>query len=67
MKRAVLIDGYIDEPAALGVPPYISPYVRYVYGALRKRDFDVSYLTIDEIRAKNHWNCLLYTSDAADE
>ena len=56
MKRAVLIDGYIDEPAALGVPPYISPYVRYVYGALRKRDFDVSYPTIDEIRAKNHWN-----------
>lgn len=29
----VVIDGYVDEPAVLGVPPYVSTYVRYVAGA----------------------------------
>ena len=29
----VLIDGYIDDPAALGVPPYISPMIRSIAGA----------------------------------
>jgi len=28
----LLIDGYIDDPAALGVPPYISPIARAVAG-----------------------------------
>ena len=31
--RVLLIDGYIDDPAALGVPPYISPISRAVAGA----------------------------------
>ena len=31
--KVVLIDGYIDDPAALGVPPYISPIARAVAGA----------------------------------
>ncbi len=53
--KAVLIDGYIDEPAALGVPPYISPYIRYTYGALLKMGAFVEYITIDEIRKKDLW------------
>jgi len=48
----LLIDGYIDDPAALGVPPYISPIVRSVAGAAIDAGCDVRYLTIDHIR--NH-------------
>lgn len=53
--KAVLIDGYIDEPAALGVPPYISPYIRYTYGALLKMGAFVEYKLIDEIREEDSW------------
>ena len=53
--KAVLVDGYIDEPAALGVPPYISPYIRYTYGALLEMGADVRYITIDEIRSEREW------------
>ncbi len=56
MKKAILVDGYIDEPAALGVPPYISPYIRYIYGALKREGFDVTYKTIDQIREENLWS-----------
>jgi radical SAM superfamily enzyme with C-terminal helix-hairpin-helix motif len=55
-KKALLIDGYVDEPAAFGVPPYISHYVRYAAGILTIKGYDVTYLTIDQIRAKNLWN-----------
>ena len=55
MLKATLLDGYIDEPTCLGVPPYISPYPRYIAGAIR--DFDksaqISYFTIDQIRSDN--------------
>ena len=47
---AVIIDGYIDEPACLGVPPYISPQVRSVAGVLLGRGFPVTYHTIDQLR-----------------
>ena len=42
----------MDEPACFGVPPFISPYIRYTYGALKyaDRDADISYLTVDELR-----------------
>ena len=49
--KAVIIDGYVDEPACLGVPPYISPYIRTVAGVLAGHDYMVRYLTIDQIRA----------------
>jgi len=54
MKIAI-IDCYIDEPASLGVPPFISPVVRYIIGAvfLSERvcgEEDVNYLTIDDLR-----------------
>ncbi|MFW6028865.1 MAG: radical SAM protein [Halanaerobiales bacterium] len=54
--KTILIDGYLDEPSALGVPPYISPHIRYTYGALIeagiKRE-NLDYKTIDKLR--NNW------------
>ena len=47
---AFILDGYVDEPACLGVPPYISPYIRTVAGALLYRQYTVRYLTIDHLR-----------------
>jgi radical SAM superfamily enzyme with C-terminal helix-hairpin-helix motif len=47
---AFILDGYVDEPACLGVPPYISPYIRTVAGALLEHRFTVRYLTIDQLR-----------------
>ncbi|WP_456367959.1 radical SAM protein [Thermococcus sp.] len=48
-----IIDGYTDEPAGLGVPPYLGIYPRYAYGAVKKarKDASVFYLTIDDLRA----------------
>ncbi|RPI40901.1 MAG: radical SAM protein [Methanoregulaceae archaeon] len=47
---AFILDGYVDEPACLGVPPYISPYIRTVAGALLVNRYTVRYLTIDQLR-----------------
>ena len=49
--RALVLDGYTDEPACLGVPPYISPHARLAYGALRSARAQVAYATIDQHRA----------------
>ncbi|MBP7238337.1 MAG: radical SAM protein [Petrotogaceae bacterium] len=54
--RAVIIDGYVDEPAVLGVPPYISPYIRYSAGALIYRSIETDYITIDEIRKNDFFS-----------
>ena len=51
--KAIILDGYVDEPACFGVPPYISPYPRYAAGALIECGFlesDISYFTIDSVR-----------------
>lgn len=50
--RAAILDCYVDEPACLGVPPYLSPYPRYVAGALihSNPDSNVRYYTIDQLR-----------------
>jgi radical SAM superfamily enzyme with C-terminal helix-hairpin-helix motif len=48
--RALVIDGYIDEPGSLGVPPYIHPGVRAAYGAAKDAGCEVEYITIDAIR-----------------
>lgn len=46
----LLVDGYIDDPAALGVPPYISPIIRAIAGAALDAGADrVEYVTIDMI------------------
>lgn len=51
--KILIVDGYIDEPACFGVPPYMSPYIRYVAGALREKgviEDNISYISIDSIR-----------------
>ncbi len=52
-KRIVIIDGYTDEPAGLGVPPYINTYPRLVAGAiwLVDKTIDIRYYTIDMVRS----------------
>jgi radical SAM superfamily enzyme with C-terminal helix-hairpin-helix motif len=48
-----LVDGYVDEPAHFGVPPYISTYPRYTAGALVDAGVtprNITYHTIDELR-----------------
>ena len=50
VPHVVLIDGYIDDPAALGVPPYISPMIRAVAGAAVDAGGKVTYLSIDMLR-----------------
>jgi radical SAM superfamily enzyme with C-terminal helix-hairpin-helix motif len=47
---AVIIDGYVDEPACFGVPPYISPYIRTVAGVLIEHGYSPEYSTIDQLR-----------------
>ncbi|MGH3815166.1 MAG: hypothetical protein ACRDUV_22425 [Pseudonocardiaceae bacterium] len=46
-----ILDGHTVEPSGLGVPPYLSTYVREAYSALRKAypSADVRYLTIDDV------------------
>jgi len=50
-QTAFILDGYVDEPACLGVPPYISPYIRTVAGTLISHHYTVRYLTIDQLRS----------------
>jgi radical SAM superfamily enzyme with C-terminal helix-hairpin-helix motif len=49
--KAVILDGYVDEPSNFGVPPYISPYPRYIAGAIRDAGQDWEYVPIDRVRA----------------
>jgi radical SAM superfamily enzyme with C-terminal helix-hairpin-helix motif len=49
--RVVIVDGYTDEPAGLGVPPYLDVYARYAAGAAFTAGTDeVHYFTIDQLR-----------------
>jgi radical SAM superfamily enzyme with C-terminal helix-hairpin-helix motif len=50
--RVALVDGYVDEPTCLGVPPYISTYPRYIAGAIwtKSPSTEILYSTIDQIR-----------------
>ena len=50
-SNALIIDGYVDEPACLGVAPYISPYIREVAGVLVEHGYTTGYVTIDQVRA----------------
>lgn len=51
LPEAWIIDGYVDEPACLGVSPYISPNIRAVAGVCMEAGYHVRYLTIDQLRA----------------
>jgi len=56
MTKFLILDCYVDEPACLGVPPFISPYPRYIYGALVSAGVNpdsIEYLTIDHMRDRN--------------
>ena len=48
-----IIDCYTDEPAGLGVPPYLGTYPRYITGYLNE---DIKYLTIDDLRLWKKYN-----------
>jgi len=51
--KITVIDGYLDEPSCLGVPPYISPHIRYLWGALLESGIsedNLTYLSIDAFR-----------------
>jgi radical SAM superfamily enzyme with C-terminal helix-hairpin-helix motif len=56
--RVIIIDGYVDEPAQFGVPPYISPNIRYVFGCYVNRGVYPEYYTIDQIRKGDLWHSL---------
>ena len=45
-----ILDGYEDEPAAFGVPPYVGFHIRYVCGVLEQHNIDYTYMTIDQWR-----------------
>lgn len=56
-KRYLILDCFVDEPACFGVPPFVSPYPRYIYGALREAGAaaeDINYLTIDGLRESDY-------------
>jgi len=48
-----ILDCYTDEPAGLGVPPYLGVYPRYISGSL---DEAVKYITIDDLRFLKYYN-----------
>ncbi len=45
-----ILDGFVDEPSCFGVKPYISPYVRYLAGAIKDAGYNYEYFTIEEWR-----------------
>ncbi|MFE2037302.1 radical SAM protein [Streptomyces scopuliridis] len=51
-KPIVILDCFTVEPSGLGVPPYMSTYVRAAWSALTtsRPGADVRYLTIDDVR-----------------
>lgn len=64
--RALIIDGYTDEPAGLGVPPYVDVYPRYVAGAIWSADSgaEVRYVTVDY--ARQHLDLVLKYAASCD-
>lgn len=56
-SQYLIVDCYVDEPACFGVPPFIAPYPRYVFGALADAGIDTSsivYRTIDCLRTDDY-------------
>jgi radical SAM superfamily enzyme with C-terminal helix-hairpin-helix motif len=47
----LVLDGYEDEPAAFGVPPYVGFHIRYLCGVLEEAKLDYRYMTIDQWRS----------------
>lgn len=61
--RVGILDGYVDEPANFGVPPYIGPQVRYLFGAAHESQAEVAYATIDQYRRDEEARSRLKRSD----
>lgn len=61
-----ILDCYTDEPAGLGVPPYLGTYPRYLFGKLK----DAYYITIDDLRnlkeGKQKTNIKIYNKTNKD-
>lgn len=49
-RKWLVLDGYEDEPAAFGVPPYVGFHIRYLCGVLEQHQIDYDYMTIDQLR-----------------
>ncbi|MCK4332016.1 MAG: radical SAM protein [Thermoplasmatales archaeon] len=65
MLNVSILDGYVDEPTCLGVPPYIGPYPRYIAGAIwcYDKQSQIFYCTIDQIRSDRSLLNILSKSD----
>ncbi|MFH1641667.1 MAG: radical SAM protein [Nanoarchaeota archaeon] len=50
-----IVDCYTDEPAGLGVPPYLGTYPRYLFGKLAEEN--INYITIDDLRKYHYQPC----------
>lgn len=50
MPDVLILDGYVDEPSLLGVPPYISPYPRLLAGVAEELGLSWEYITADDWR-----------------
>ncbi|MDH7509368.1 MAG: radical SAM protein [Methanomassiliicoccales archaeon] len=48
----LIIDGFVDEPASLGVPPYISPQIRAIAGAVLDAGATPHYISINDLRER---------------
>jgi len=48
--HVAVVDGYVDEPAGLGVRPFLHPTVRAMYGAVLDAGGSAEYLTVDQLR-----------------
>ncbi|MET1102196.1 MAG: radical SAM protein [Pyrodictiaceae archaeon] len=51
-SKVIILDGYTDEPAGFGVPPYIDTLPRYIAGAIWSVDktIKIRYYVVDEVR-----------------
>src|SRR3989344_5680791 len=54
-----ILDCYTDEPAGLGVPPYLGTYPRYIAGYLKETKEKINYLTIDDLRIWKRHNSVI--------
>jgi radical SAM superfamily enzyme with C-terminal helix-hairpin-helix motif len=65
MNNITILDGYVDEPTCLGVPPFISTYPRYLAGSIWNfnKNINLKYITIDQLRKNPSAEKILIKSD----
>ena len=70
--KSLILDCFVDEPACFGVPPFVSPYPRYIYGALVSSGQSpdaIDYMTIEtlrerELRISEHYDAVYLVGGA---